>query len=66
MKNKSLCVLNSCSKDYCRILMRGCPKCLFLMPGMEVTAEIKTGERRLIEYFLAPLLRHGSESLREG
>jgi hemolysin D len=36
-----------------------------LMPGMEVTAEIKTGERRLIEYFLAPLLRHGKESLRE-
>jgi hemolysin D len=24
-----------------------------LMPGMEVTAEIKTGERRLIEYFSA-------------
>jgi hemolysin D len=36
-----------------------------LMPGMEVTAELQTGERRLIEYFLAPLLRHGSESLRE-
>jgi hemolysin D len=36
-----------------------------LMPGMEVTAEIKTGERRLIEYFLAPLLRHGEERLRE-
>jgi hemolysin D len=36
-----------------------------LMPGMEVTAEIKTGERRLIEYFLAPLMRHGQESLRE-
>lgn len=36
-----------------------------LMPGMEVTAEIKTGERRLVEYFLAPLLRHKQESLRE-
>ncbi len=36
-----------------------------LMPGMEVTAEIKTGERRLIEYVLAPLLRYGQESLRE-
>lgn len=36
-----------------------------LMPGMEVTAELKTGERRLIEYFLAPLLRHKDESLRE-
>ncbi|MES9991040.1 MAG: HlyD family type I secretion periplasmic adaptor subunit [Candidatus Thiodiazotropha sp.] len=40
-------------------------KAVRLMPGMEVTAEIKTGERRLIEYFLAPLLRHGKESLRE-
>jgi len=36
-----------------------------LMPGMAVTAEVKTGTRRIIEFFLAPLLRHGSESLRE-
>src|SRR5262245_56333050 len=34
-------------------------------PGMSVTADIKTGERRLISYFLAPLLRAGQESLRE-
>jgi hemolysin D len=40
-------------------------KAVRLMPGMEVTAEVKTGKRRLIEYFLAPLLRHGKESLRE-
>jgi hemolysin D len=36
-----------------------------LIPGMEVTAEIKTGRRRLIEFFMAPLLQHGQESLRE-
>jgi hemolysin D len=36
-----------------------------LIPGMEVTAEIKTGKRRLIEFFMAPLLQHGQESLRE-
>ncbi|AFJ03704.1 HlyD family secretion protein [Methylophaga frappieri] len=36
-----------------------------LMPGMAVTAEMKTGTRRIIEFFLAPLLRHGNESLRE-
>ncbi|MCG8015403.1 MAG: HlyD family type I secretion periplasmic adaptor subunit [Candidatus Thiodiazotropha sp. 'RUGA'] len=36
-----------------------------LMPGMQVTAEMKTGKRRLIEYFLAPLFKHGNESLRE-
>ncbi len=36
-----------------------------LSPGMAVTAEIKTGKRRVIEYFLSPLMVHGSESLRE-
>lgn len=33
--------------------------------GMNVTADIKTGERRMIEYFLAPMLRYKEESLRE-
>jgi hypothetical protein len=33
--------------------------------GMAVTAEIKTGKRRAIEYFLSPLLQYGNESLRE-
>ena len=36
-----------------------------LMPGMAVSAEIATGQRRLIEFFLAPLLRMKQESLRE-
>ncbi|HQQ75123.1 MAG TPA: HlyD family efflux transporter periplasmic adaptor subunit, partial [Pseudomonadales bacterium] len=36
-----------------------------LMPGMQVTAEIITGQRRLIEYFLAPLQKHVQESVRE-
>lgn len=36
-----------------------------LSPGMAVTVEVKTGNRRVIEYFLAPLLQHTSESLRE-
>lgn len=40
-------------------------KKLRLQPGMESTAEIKTGKRRLIEYFLSPLLRHKAESLNE-
>jgi len=38
---------------------------LSLSPGMAVTVEIKTTQRRVIEYFLDPLMRHGSESLRE-
>jgi hemolysin D len=36
-----------------------------LIPGMAVTAEVKTGTRKIIEFFLAPLLQHGRESLRE-
>lgn len=45
------------------ILVNG--KMVKLMPGMTVTAEVKTGKRRLIEYFLAPLLRYKQESVRE-
>ncbi len=36
-----------------------------LTPGMAVTVEIKTGKRRLIEYFLSPLLQYTQESVRE-
>jgi hemolysin D len=36
-----------------------------LSPGMAVTAEVVTGRRRLVEYFLSPLLRYTSESVRE-
>jgi hemolysin D len=36
-----------------------------LSPGMTVTVEVKTGTRRLIEYFLSPLLRYADESVRE-
>lgn len=36
-----------------------------LSPGMAVTVEIKTGKRRLIEYFLSPLLKYKDESLQE-
>ena len=34
-------------------------------PGMAVTAEIKTGQRRVISYLLSPLLRYRQESIRE-
>lgn len=36
-----------------------------LSPGMNVTAEIKTGQRRVIEYLLSPIQKVGGESLRE-
>lgn len=40
-------------------------KTVNLSPGMAVTVEIKTGRRRVIEYFLDPLMQYGRESLRE-
>ncbi len=36
-----------------------------LTPGMAVTVEIKTGQRRVVEYLLSPLLKSVKESLRE-
>lgn len=36
-----------------------------LIPGMAVTAEVQTGNRRIIEYVSAPLLRYKQESVRE-
>ncbi len=40
-------------------------KTVELSPGMNVSVEIKTGQRRLIEFFLSPLFRAGKEGLRE-
>jgi len=36
-----------------------------LSPGMAVSAEIKTGKRRVLEYILDPVLRATSEAMRE-
>lgn len=36
-----------------------------LSPGMAVSVEIKTGKRRVVEYFLNPLLQYKHESLTE-
>ena len=40
-------------------------KVVDLTPGMDVTAEIKTGKQRVWQYFLSPLIETGQESLRE-
>ena len=40
-------------------------KTVKLVPGMQVTAEVITRQRRLIEFFLSPLQQHGQDSLRE-
>ncbi|WP_426208253.1 HlyD family type I secretion periplasmic adaptor subunit [Massilia sp. TWP1-3-3] len=36
-----------------------------LAPGMNITAEIKTGRRRIIDFLLSPVQKAGGESLRE-
>ena len=36
-----------------------------LAPGMAVNIEIKTGDRRIIEYVLSPLAQHQHEALHE-
>jgi hemolysin D len=40
-------------------------KLMPLSPGMSGSVEIKTGERRIIQYFLSPLVVHSRESLNE-
>ena len=51
------------SLDRGSVLVEG--KTVNLSPGMAVTVEIKTGQRRIIEYLLSPLLKSMKESLRE-
>ena len=45
------------------ILVNG--KSVNLMPGMAVTVEVRTGERRVVEFFMAPLITYGKEAFRE-
>jgi hemolysin D len=40
-------------------------KAIRLAPGMNLTAEIKTGKRRVIDYLLSPVQQHVDESLKE-
>lgn len=40
-------------------------KTVNLSPGMTASVEIKTGRRRIIDFFLSPLAQYGGEALRE-
>jgi hemolysin D len=40
-------------------------KAITLAPGMNLTAEIKTGKRRVIDYLISPLQSYAMESIRE-
>lgn len=36
---------------------------IHISPGMTVSAEVKTGQRRIIEFFLSPIIKYAKESL---
>jgi hemolysin D len=40
-------------------------KAVDLVPGMAVTAGIKTGKRRLLDYLLSPFHRYSHDVMRE-
>ena len=61
--NKGLMYAVRLALEKSTILVDG--KEMSVSPGMSTSVEIKTGERRIIEYVLSPLIRHGRESLRE-
>lgn len=45
--------------------LRGLPQDFRMIPGMTLTAEMNVGRRRVISYFIYPLIRGLDESLRE-
>lgn len=61
--NKSLMYAVKVSLEKPYIVVDGKQKPI--TPGMSASVEIKTGERRIIQYVLSPLLRHARESLNE-
>ncbi|WP_423960423.1 HlyD family type I secretion periplasmic adaptor subunit [Bradyrhizobium sp.] len=62
-KNQELTYAARISLDSTAMQVDG--KMVNLSPGMAVTAEIKTGSRRIISYLLSPLMKYDQESLRE-
>jgi hemolysin D len=48
-----------------RMQMQVEEKLVNLAPGMAITAEIKTGSRKILSYLLSPLVRYKQEILRE-
>jgi HlyD family secretion protein len=47
------------------VSLQSVPADFRLMPGMSVIAEIKVGKRRVLDYFLYPLIRYLDDSVRE-
>jgi len=62
-KGQELTYAARISVDHAQIQVED--KMVNLSPGMAITAEIKTGSRRIISYLLSPLMKYRHESLRE-
>jgi hemolysin D len=62
-ENRALVYTSRVSMDRTSMPVEG--KQVRLAPGMAVTVEIKTGQRRVIQYVLSPLLKSAREGLRE-
>ena len=45
--------------------LKNLPEAFRLLPGMSVDADIKVGQRRLLEYLLFPVMRVANEGMRE-
>lgn len=65
IQDEKLGLIYSTRVKLARDTLRVKDKAVRLTPGMAVTVEVKTGTRRVIEYFLSPLMQVSSESLRE-
>jgi len=65
IQDEKLGLIYSTRVKLARDTLRVGNKWVRLTPGMAVTVEVKTGKRRVIEYFLSPLMQVSSESLRE-
>ena len=65
IQDEKLGLIYSTRVNLARDTIRVENKTVRLTPGMAVTVEVKTGTRRVIEYFLSPLMEVTSESLRE-
>lgn len=65
IQNEKLGLIYSTRVKLAKDTIRVENKTVRLTPGMAVTVEVKTGSRRVIEYFLSPLMQVTSESLRE-
>jgi HlyD family secretion protein len=53
------------SLDPAGLRLEAMPEGAVLLPGMTLGAEVRTGTRSILDYFIDPLLRGFNERLRE-